>query len=211
LASRQSGKSLSAAALALREALGRPGSLVLLLSPSLRQSGELFRDKLLRLYDALGRPLAATQETALQLTLANQSRVISLPAREQTIRGYSGVRLLVIDEAARVPDVLYRSVRPFLAVSRGRLVALSTPFGKRGWFYESWSRAAGWERFRAAAHECPRIASEFLAEEKVSLGEKWYRQEYELSFEDPEGAVFAAADIEAALDNRLLPLPGMAW
>jgi hypothetical protein len=44
--------------------------------------------------------------------------------------------LVIVDEAARVPDDLYRAVRPMLAVSQGRLIALSTPFGQRGWFYD---------------------------------------------------------------------------
>jgi hypothetical protein len=105
--SRQSGKSQVAAAIALNTALLRPRSLVLLLSPTLRQSQELFRDKLMRLYVALGRPVAAAQETALTLTLANGSRIISLPGNEEGIRGYSGVGLLVIDEAALVDDDLY--------------------------------------------------------------------------------------------------------
>jgi hypothetical protein len=65
----------------------------------------------------------------LTLELVNGSRIVSLPENESGIRGFSGVNLLVIDEAARVDDSLYRSVRPMLAVSGGRLVALSTPFG----------------------------------------------------------------------------------
>jgi hypothetical protein len=79
LASRQVGKSRTAGALALKQALLKPGSLTLLLSPSQRQSGELFRSHVLPLYSALGRPLPATQESALQLTLANGSRIVSLP------------------------------------------------------------------------------------------------------------------------------------
>src|SRR5262249_8673338 len=123
LCSRQAGKSQTAAALALQAALLEP-ALVLLLSPTQRQSAELFKDKVMRLFNALGRPVKAHQETQLTLTLANGSRVISLPGDEAGIRGFSGVSLLVIDEAARVPDSLYCSVRPMLAVSRGRLVAL---------------------------------------------------------------------------------------
>src|SRR5439155_18459090 len=73
LCSRQSGKSLTAAALALREALLLPGSLVLLLSPTLRQSSELFRDKVIRLYNAIDRPVKATLESALRIELANGS------------------------------------------------------------------------------------------------------------------------------------------
>src|SRR5262249_1253448 len=136
LCSRQAGKPPTAAGLALREALLEPDSLVLLLSPTQRQSGELFKDKVLRLYNRLGRPQKTVQESALTMQLSNGSRIVSLPGTEGTVAGYSNVRLLVIDEAAKVSDELYRTVRPMLAVSRGRLIALSTPWGKRGWFYE---------------------------------------------------------------------------
>jgi hypothetical protein len=201
LCARQTGKSLTAAALALHTALLVPGSLTLLLSPTQRQSGELFRDKVLRLYNALGRPLPTTQETQLTLTLANGARIVSLPGEEGTVRGYSGVALLVLDEAARVPDALYFATRPMLAVSKGRLVALSTPFGKRGWFHDEWHGAGGWERVKILAGDCPRITPAFLAEERQALGERWFRQEYECSFEDTVGAVFAYEDIHAALGD----------
>jgi hypothetical protein len=206
LCSRQAGKSTVAAALALRTALLVPGSLVLLLSPTLRQSGELFRDKVLRLYHALGKPVASTRLTALMLELANGSRIVSLPGEEGTIRGYSGVALLVIDEAARVTDELYAAVRPMLAVSRGRLVALSTPFGKRGWFFEEWQGANDWERVRITAEQCPRITADFLEGERQALGPRWYRQEYECSFEEAVDAFFSHADIMAALSGRVAPL-----
>jgi hypothetical protein len=103
LASRQAGKSSVAAALALRTALLRPRSPVLLLSPSLRQSGELYR-KVVDLFGALGRPMGVSAESALRLELSNGSRVVSLPGDEKNIRGFSGVALLIIDEAARVED-----------------------------------------------------------------------------------------------------------
>src|SRR6266511_3620863 len=66
LCSRQSGKSETAAALALHTALLQPGALVLLLSPSERQSGELAA-KVFRLYDAVGQPVPARKRTELQL------------------------------------------------------------------------------------------------------------------------------------------------
>jgi hypothetical protein len=206
LCSRQAGKSQTAAALALRAALLEPPALVLLLSPSLRQSGELFRDKLLPLWRNLGSPAKAKPPTQLTLELAGGSRVVSLPGDEETIRCFSGVRLLVIDEAARVTDALYRSVRPMLAVSRGRLVALSTPFGRQGWFWETWFSQERWDRVRIEAKDCPRITKEFLAEERVALGARWFRQEYECSFEDIVDAVFAYDDIMATRADDVRPL-----
>src|SRR5262245_591909 len=105
LASRQAGKSSVSAALAVKAALVRPGSPVLLLSPSQRQSAELFR-KVLALYAALGQPVPAVRETAAQLELANGSRVLSLRGSESTVRGFSEVEVIVMDEAERVEDVL---------------------------------------------------------------------------------------------------------
>jgi hypothetical protein len=205
LASRQAGKSSVAAALSLHTALVRPRSPVLLLSPSTRQSGELFRE-VMDLFNALGRPLDVVAESALRVEFANGSRVLSLPGTEGTVRGFSDVALLVIDEAARVADPLYYAVRPMLAVSRGRMVALSTPFGKRGWFHDEWFGSGSWERVRVTAPECPRISAEFLAEEQRALGERWFRQEYLCSFEDVIDAVFAYADIQAALSDDVKPL-----
>jgi hypothetical protein len=205
LCSRQSGKSTASAALALRTALLASGALVLLLSPSLRQSSELYR-KVADLYRRLNRPVAAAQESTLRLELANGSRIISLPGTEDTVRGYSGAALLVIDEASRVPDTLYFSMRPVLAVSRGRLVALSTPFGRRGWFHSEWEDGGGWERVQITARQCPRITREFLAEEERALGPRWFAQEYFCSFEDPVDAVFSAADVQAALADDIAPL-----
>src|SRR5687767_8214467 len=57
LCSRQAGKSLTAAALVVRTFCLEPYSLVLILSPTLRQSGEILRDKVLALYDRLGQPV----------------------------------------------------------------------------------------------------------------------------------------------------------
>lgn len=188
--SRQAGKSTTVAALALHAALYRPGSLVLLLSPSLRQSVELFR-KTMDCYEALPDPVPAVRANQTSLELANHSRIVGLPGREVTIRSFSGVSLLVLDEAARVPDDLYRSVRPMLAVSRGRLIALSTPFGQRGFFWDEWRQGGpDWQRFRIAWQECPRITQDFIAGEVRSMGQSWVRQEYECSFEALEGLVY---------------------
>jgi hypothetical protein len=187
--SRQSGKSTVVSALALHAALFTPNGLVLLLSPSQRQSAEIFR-KVYDSYNALKRPVPATHESQLRLELANGARVLCLPGREETIRSFGGVTLLVLDEAARIPDQLYRSVRPMLAVSRGRLVALSTPFGQRGWFYEEWKGDGPWKRVQVTWRDCPRITADFIAEETRSMGRAWVAQEYEASFTSREGLVY---------------------
>ena len=205
LTTRQAGKSTTSAALAVAEAITRPASLVLLLSPSERQSGELAA-KVFQFYDALEQPVTARKRTELQLHLNNGSRIIALPESERTIRGYSGARLLVVDEASRVNDALYRSVRPMLAVSRGRLIIMSTPFGKRGFFFEAWHGTEPWERVKITANQCPRIPPEFLAEERRELGDRWYAQEYLCEFNESIDGVFGHDDVMAALTHDVKPL-----
>ena len=196
--SRQTGKSTTTALLALHTALYKPGTLALLLSPSLRQSGELFR-KVTSFYHRLAEPVSLVAESALRLELANGARVVSLPGTEQTVRGFSGVDLLVIDEASRVADDLYFAVRPILAVSGGRLLALSTPFGTRGWWWQEWDRGGDeWERVQVTAEDCPRISAAFLEEERQHLGEWWFKQEYMCEFLDSQSAAFTWEMVQSA-------------
>ena len=199
---RQSGKSTVTAVLATHTALYEPGALILLLSPSLRQSQELFR-KCLGVYRTLDRPVPPEAESALRLELENGSRIVSAPGKEGTVRGFSGVRLLIVDEASRVPDELYFSIRPMLAVSGGRLIALSTPFGNRGWWYEAWDQGEGWERYEVPATACPRISPEFLAEEERALGQWWFEQEYLCRFLDAETQAFRREDIDRAFREEV--------
>lgn len=187
---RQAGKSTTVAAMALHKAIFQKESLILLLSRAQRQATELFR-KVVDFYVAIGRPVPMHAESLLRLELTNGSRIVALPGKEANIRSYSGVDLLVIDEAARVGDDLYKSVRPMLAVSGGRLVVLSTPFGRRGFFHDAWiDDAQEWERHEITARQNPRITSEFLDEELRVLGQSWFDQEYMCSFEALEGLVY---------------------
>lgn len=205
--SRQSGKSTVSAVLALHKALYLPGSLVLVLAPSLRQSQELF-GKVAGFYRSLGRPVPAQADRRLSLELENDSRIVTLPGTEKTIRGFSGAALLLVDEASRVDDGLYYAVRPMLAVSGGSLVMLSSPYGKRGVFFEEWTNGIGWERYEVPATDCPRISEAFLEEERSALPARVFRQEYLCSFEETEDSVFSYEEVEGAMSDDVEPLFG---
>lgn len=193
---RQGGKSLTVAALALHTALHRPEALVLILAPSRRQSKETLQ-KAWALYRAGGRPVAVDNRSELRARFDNGSRIIALPGEEKTVRGFSAVDLIIADEAARVPGELYRTVRPMLAVSGGRLVALSTPWGRRGWFYESWTDPEQeWKRVKVTADDCPRITEAFLEQERREMPEAWFRSEYYCEFTDTLDSVFSMADVD---------------
>jgi hypothetical protein len=198
-----------AAVIALHRALTVPRSLVLCLAPALRQSQELF-GKVLGFYRDLGRPVAADAEQRLGLELANGSRIAALPGSERTVRGFSGVDLLLVDEAARVDDALVYSVRPMLAVSGGALMMLSTPYGKRGVFFEEWTGGEGWERYEIPASECERIPASFLEEERRSLPAFIYQQEYCAEFVDTEDQLFGYDLVSSSITDEVTPLFGEA-
>jgi hypothetical protein len=157
-------------------------------------------------YRAAGRPIPPEAENKLALELANGSRVLALPGSERTLRGFAAVRLLVIDEAARVPDETYAAVRPMLAVSHGRLVMLSTPWGQRGFFHREWTEGEGWDRYEVPATLVPRIDAAFLEEERRALGPLFYRSEYCCEFVDTADQVFSSEHVRAALDDAVTPL-----
>jgi hypothetical protein len=204
--SRQAGKSTTAAVLALHVAIYRPGSLVLLVSPSLRQSGELFR-KAKAFRSKLQPPVELLEDNQLSCAFKNGSRIVSLPGEEGTVRGFSAPHLVIEDEASRVDDALYRAVRPMLATSEGgRLILLSTPRGRVGHFWEAWSEGENWLRIEVPAEKVARISPEFLAAERLALGEAWFQQEFECQFLMAANSVFSPEDVARSISREVAPL-----
>ena len=204
--SRQWGKSTITASKAVFEAFTKAGSLTLVVSPSARQSGEFLR-KAAEFTRRLGIRSRGDGDNEISLALPNGSRIVGLPGNEATIRGFSAVSLLLVDEASRVGDEVYRAVRPALATSGGALWLMSTPFGKRGFFHDTWVNGGPeWERVIAPATECPRIHASFLDEERRTLGDRWFRQEYLCEFEDSVSGVFSREMVERAMTEEVAPL-----
>jgi hypothetical protein len=203
---RQWGKSTVTAAKAVHQAATVAKSLTLVVSPSARQTGEFLR-KAGEFVRMLGVRVKGDGDNEMSLLLPNRSRIVGVPGNEATVRGFSAVSLLLVDEAARVEDEIYLAVRPTLAVSRGTLWLMSTPFGKRGFFYETWAEGGSeWERVRVPADECPRIERTFLREEQRTLGERWYRQEYQCEFVDSVSGIFDRELVERAITKDVKPL-----
>ena len=198
---RQWGKSTVTAAKAVHRAYSVEGSLTLVVTPCARQSGEFLR-KAKEFVRRLGIKVRGDGHNELSIAFPNGSRIVGLPESETTIRGFSDVSLLLIDEAARVADEIYRAMRPTLVVHDGDLWLMSTPNGKRGFFWEEWDRGGEeWERISVPATECSRISERVLAEERANAGDSWYRQEYLCEIVDREGAVFSRDLIDGAYED----------
>ncbi len=203
--SRQSGKSTCCALIALWHCLFVSHSTVVIASPSLRQSQEMYR-----MVAGFNGRVAGTpelrSESLTRCEWANGSRLLSLPASEKTVRGLTA-DLIIADEAARIDDELLAALRPMLATKPdSRFLALSTPAGRRGWFYESWIGDESWHRVRVPASECPRISQDFLDEELRELGAQRFAEEYQLEFLDATEAVFPVSIIEKAFTSEVVAL-----
>lgn len=202
LTARQAGKSTVIAALASHTAIYEPGSLVLLIAPSQQQSRELYRKVVAFHREAAD--LAPDAESAQRLELPNGSRIVSLSGNPMTLRGFSGPRLVIFDEAAFSEDVLYTAARPML-MGGGRLIAMSTPNGKRGWFWKAWEKeGALWERTRVTAWNSELHDPVLVEEERTSMPGFLFRQEYECEFVDTEDQLFASDDL-AAMTTPAVP------
>ena len=82
-------------------------------------------------------------------------------------------------------------------------MALSTPFGTRGWWYEAWVSGEPWERFEIPAWRCPRISREFLEAERQAMGSWWFAQEYKCRFQESESQPFERVFVEQAFSEKV--------
>jgi hypothetical protein len=203
LCPRQSGKSTTVAAHALHHALYRPNSVVLIVSRAKRQSDLLF-EKVIDIFNAIPDKPTGARVMAGRLELPNGSRIISLPGNEKTVRGLSA-DLVIVDEAAQVPDALFNTVVPMVAARKGRIIALSTPCGKHGFFYKACQPGSQWTLIKIKAEESKRLTSEALEEARGTFDLHWYRQEFECEFLGDSTRYFPSELIAAAFDETVEP------
>lgn len=203
---RQSGKSTTTATKALHTGIYKPNSLILVVSPSLRQSQELFR-KVKTAYAQLVNKPALVEDNKLSMQFSNGSRIISLPGDQATVRGYSGVNLLLEDEGAQVSDEFYFAILPMLVINDGQFIIMSTPYGKRGHFFQEWTEGGpDWKRIEISADKCPRITDAELERQRRSLGDMFFRQEFLCEFCDTEEQTFGYDLVVRAFDETIEPL-----
>lgn len=203
---RQWGKSTVTVAKALYRGFAKPGSLVVVSSPSRRQSAEWMR-KARGMVAHMGITPRGDGDNAVSMILPNRSRIVGLPRLEDTVRGFSSVSLLLIDEASRVSDEMYDALQPMLAVTDGDLWIMSTPRGKSGFFYETWAFGGEeWMRVAGAAAECPQISKRFLEEQRRAMSADKFRQEYECEFVGRGAGMFDRELVEGILDAGVEPL-----
>ena len=191
--------------LAVHGATFRPGTLCLLVSPTQRQSAELFA-RCTTIMKTLKNPPVLIADNLTSCTFTSGSRIISLPGDADNIRGFTP-DLVLVDECGYISDEVFLALRPSLSVSKGRLLMMGTPHGRRGaMWHASIDTTEGWEKILVTAAECPRISKEFLDAERATVGYA-FAQEYEGQYLDAASQLFSGQDIADAITPRSdLPL-----
>ena len=188
---RQVGKTTVTAVKAIHFAVTNPNTTTLIVSPTLRQSINMF-DKILdfvMLSPLLRR--SVIYKTRTQIKFSNYSRIKALPCGTEgrTLRGETA-HLVIIDEAAFVPEIVITNVvMPMISATDGHLWLLSTPWNKDHIFYKCWTNPK-WVKFHVPTSANPLVAREFLEEQRELIGEERYRIEYEAEFIDDQRAFF---------------------
>lgn len=141
LCSRQAGKSTIVSSIPCHTAKYQSGSLNIVIAPTEDQA----KEDILKIKDFIAHDPTyphLKRDGSDIIALDNGSRIIVVVATDRGARGYSRPRTVVLDEASRIPDVVYKSgVVPMMNNNpKGKVFMLSTPFGRTGFFYDTWTR-----------------------------------------------------------------------
>ena len=192
---RQVGKSVVIAEKAVRFALKHPGTVTLVIAASQRQAGLLF-EKVKGTFELRGVDFLEPP-TLTKILLVNGSKVLCLPAGKtgMFIRGYT-LDLLIIDESSYVPECVFNSIVPMIAVSKkmkgfGWMIMLSTPFGKGGFFYNSFTDP-DFRQWHVSSEDCVRIPKSLLLKEKKRMSKAEYAQEWQGEFAEEWNQFFSS-------------------
>lgn len=178
---------------------------VAILSPTLRQSGLVYRKA--KHWLQVDRDTTIARSTLTELEVQGGGAILSLPGDrpDLAIRGET-LDDLIVDEASRIKDELIVAASPTIATRPdANITYLSSPAGCRGAFYRAWQGESWWERVQVMANECPRISAAFLDRERARLGPLLFGQEYECKFVASVGGVFDPAALDDAFAGPALP------
>jgi len=191
---RQYGKSLLGQNLLLYWLLQKPNQKGSWISPIYNQSKKVFQE----LVGAAHELIAEKNKADLSIKFINGSTLLFLSAeRYDSIRGFSFTHV-VIDEGAFIKEqAINEAILPTLTAIGKKCLIISTPKGKN-WFYEYWLRGnqlnETYISFKGKSIDNPYADQEFIAEQRRSLPEDIFRQEYLAEFSDAGSEVFRNLD-----------------
>lgn len=183
---------------------------VVCISKSQRQSSEMF-NTIYRMISNSPMAESITRSTQTRLEFTNGSVIESLPGGSyDSIRGVT-INLVLIDEAAYVPEELFVVLYPTIITTKGMVVLISTPAYAVGEFYRACKdEGSEYTNFHMTHDDAvfedgtPFVDREELAREAARCGGEdspQYIREYLADFTDAEGAFFNLESVEDALQT----------
>lgn len=219
LCSRQSGKTAAMAIKFGRRAALNPKRIIGMFAFTEKQAYNMFFKTLMYLKAEFPKMIKTGKDKPtrhiIQLTNGSIIMCYAVGLTGEGIRTYT-LTDLVIDEAAPMAREVFIALTPMLAVTKGTLDISSTPRGKSGYFFECSDHPSLGDkmkknitRFYVEAKDCPRHTEEFLSEERASMSELEYAQEYLAKFLDEVRQVFSTEWIKKVCmggrPNRINP------
>lgn len=191
--SRQCGKSVCAEVL-LIEYLLKSGSFNAYISPTFAQGQKVYKE-IVKILQPTG--LLKSANASLMQIESIYGGVIQFFSVQSynAIRGNTIKGLLVIDEAAFIPDTLSDGsdawsnvIYPIVKanIKRNKILIISTPKGKRGMFWKSYNNALsklnGWYEVCATIYDDELISREDIEELKNSMSPMAFKEEFMVEF-----------------------------
>lgn len=185
---RQCGKSTVVSILSAEYAVKNAKKSIMIISATERQAYLLFSKVLFYINDTYKKEIKGGKDkpTKSEIRLKNGSVIRCLPTGLDGlgIRGYT-IDLLIADEAAFIPNDVFPAVTPALVTNNGRIILLSTPFGREGYFYDCFNDDS-FTKFHVTTETVAEQRKEpqrtnmlkFLEREKERMTELQYAQEY---------------------------------
>jgi phage FluMu gp28-like protein len=197
---------------ALWKAINVPGGTILIISPGLRQSRIPMQKihSIIARHPILSSRIASENRDSLQFT--NDSLIIALPNNPERIRGYDASDIY-LDEAAHFlnDEPVMQVLKPMLISRKGTFTVVSTPFGKRGLFWEQYRDAI---QRKDSDHDVkaydfypstinPLVTQQDLARERENLTEMEFKQEYRGEFIEQVDVCFPLELIAGCVNSDL--------
>ena len=193
---RQVGKTTIMAMKAVEYMVNNPGSKIIIVSLTEDQA-KLIIIMMLDYIEKKDRKMIArgkNKPTQNKLILTNKSSALARPVGTtgDAVRGFTG-DVLIIDEASRMPTLVWEAARPTLLTTGGSIWMCSTPFGKQGYFWEAFQNKN--DKYKVLHISSEQVIKErpindnwtirkseeaikFLEMEKTDMSSMQYGQEY---------------------------------
>lgn len=208
---RQFGKSILGQNLALYWLLKNPKTKCGWITPIYRQGEKVFEE----MHNACRQIVRGVNKSQLKMNFINGTQIQFLSAdNSDTIRGYS-FDWMIIDEAAFIAEkAINEAIIPTLTAKGKKCLVISTPRSKN-WFYQWFLRgqkqSSDYISFEGISADNPYADKRFIEEQRLSLPDEIFKQEYLAQFSESTNDVFRNLDLITILEEWNEPEKGREY